>query len=106
MPVSCATAIGILELTSYRFRYRQDEMGHQFGLYGHLCLRLSHGVLERVGLRDVVWGTNDPWIGGNTKAHPLVLYRIEAGKHSHVLSLQWIAMRAILVLRAWWMVGY
>jgi hypothetical protein len=66
MLVSCATAIGVLELSSYRFRYRQDEMGHQFGLYGHLCLRLSHGVLERVGLRDVVWGTNDTWIGGNT----------------------------------------
>jgi hypothetical protein len=40
-------------------RHCQDQMGHQFGLHGHLRVRSSHGVLGCMGLPDGVRGAND-----------------------------------------------
>jgi len=48
---------------SYRIRYRQDQMGHQFGLHGLLCFCRNPGGLGRMGVPDVLWQTNDPGPG-------------------------------------------
>lgn len=47
-------------------RHRQNQMGHQFGLHGLLCLRGNYGRVGHLGLPDVVWQTNDTGTGRNT----------------------------------------
>src|SRR6266480_3223779 len=66
---------------SRELRYCQDQMGHQFGLHGHLRVRISTRVLERVGLRDVVWKGNDSRPCRHTAANFIFEIRIGTGKH-------------------------
>ena len=57
-------------------------MGRQFGLHGHLRVRLSPRVLGRMGLPDVIWKRNDSWPGRDTSTYFIVNFRIGTGKHA------------------------